>query len=130
MFMLPENRSKHWYGISVFLFFLFLCTLAGSRLLLDISMDFKQWIAFAVISFILASIIGAGGFFGKAAFTIVSFTFAIIGMINVFFISMTRAHEGWSDITSVISFLVISAFGIVVGVIAEVIRKLFKKKTM
>ncbi|GAC91508.1 hypothetical protein KN10_1945 [Anoxybacillus flavithermus NBRC 109594] len=36
-------------------------------------------------------------------------------------------HEGWSDITSIISFLTISSFGVVIGVIAEIIRTLFKK---
>ncbi|KIQ94869.1 hypothetical protein LH47_01049 [Anoxybacillus thermarum] len=128
MIKLPKNHSKQWYGISAFLFFLFLCTLAGSQLLLHISMDFKQLIVFAVISFILASIIGTGGFFGKVAFTTVSFTFSIIGMINVVFISMTRAHQGWSDITSIISFLTISLFGVVTGVIAEIIRAFLKKK--
>ncbi|WP_163150419.1 permease [Anoxybacillus sp. MB8] len=129
MFKLPKSRSKQWYVISIFLFFLFLCTLIVSRLLLNVDMDFKQLVGFAIISFILSSIIGIGGFFGKTTFITISFAFFLIGMSYVLFISVTNLHDGWSDITSIISFLTISLFGVVIGVIAEIIRTLLKKKS-
>ncbi|WP_461201200.1 permease [Anoxybacillus sp. TBDG-1] len=127
MIKLPESRSRQWYGVSAFLFFLYFCTLAASRLLLSIKLDFKQLVSFAIISFILSFIIGIGGFFGKATFVIISSIFSIIGIVYVTFISITRMHDGWSDITSVIVFLTISAFGIIVGMIAEVIRVTLKR---
>ncbi|WP_231563574.1 MULTISPECIES: permease [Anoxybacillus] len=109
------------------MFFLYFCTLAASRLLLSIELDFKQLIGFAIISFILSCIIGIVGFFGKAIWAIISSAFSVIGIIYVLFISITRMHDGWSDLTSIISFLVISAFGIIVGMIAEVIRAALKR---
>ncbi|WP_035020471.1 hypothetical protein [Anoxybacillus flavithermus] len=127
MFKLPESRSKQWYSVGAFLFFLYFCALSASRLLLNIELDFKQLIGFAIISFILSCIIGIVGFFGKATLAIISSAFSIIGIIYVLFISVTNLHEGWSDITSIISFLTISSFGVVIGVIAEIIRTLFKK---
>ncbi|MED0656852.1 permease [Anoxybacillus ayderensis] len=129
MFKLPESRSKQWYVVSIFLFFLFLCMLVVSRLLLNMDMDFKQLVGFAIISLILSCIIGIGGFFGKTTFVIISFAFFIIGMIYMLFISITDLHDGWSDITSIISFLTISLFGVVIGVIAEIIRTFLKKKS-
>ncbi|AXM87719.1 permease [Anoxybacillus ayderensis] len=129
MFKIPRSRSKQWYMVSIFLFFLFLCTLIVSRILLSIQIDLKQFISFAIISFVLSCIIGIGGFFGKTTFITISFAFFLIGMSYVLFISVTDLHDGWSDITSIISFLTISLFGVVIGVIAEIIRTLLKKKS-
>ncbi|MGJ7036136.1 hypothetical protein [Anoxybacillus eryuanensis] len=130
MIKLPESRSRQWYGVSIFLFFLLFCMLIASRLLLNVGLDDKQLVGFGIISFILSCIIGISGFFGKKTFVVVCSSFFTIGIVYVLFISFTRMHDGWSDLTSIISFLVISAFGIVVGIIAEMIRTLFKKKSM
>ncbi|AST07415.1 permease [Anoxybacillus flavithermus] len=128
MFNVPNSRSKQWYRVSTFLFFLFLCLLLASRILLSIKINFEQFISFSIISFILSCIIGVSGFFGKTTFAMIFSSFSIVGVLYTLFISFTRMHDGWSDITSVISFLTISMFGVVVGVIAEVIHTLFKKK--
>lgn len=130
MMKLPESRSRQWYVVAAFLFFFFFCSLIASRLLLSIKLDFKQLVGFGIIPFILSCIVGISGFFGKKTFVVVCSSFSTIGIVYGLFISFTRMHDGWGDLTSIISFLVISAFGIVVGMIAEVIRPLFKKKPM
>ncbi|OOE04313.1 permease [Anoxybacillus kestanbolensis] len=124
---LPNSGSKQWYGVGTFLFFLFFCVLIASRLLLSVELGLKQFIGLGITAFILSCIIGLSGFFGKKTFVIICSSFSTIGFAYALFISFTRMNVGWSDVTSIISFLVISTFGIIVGVIAEIVRTLLKK---
>lgn len=128
MFQLPPKFSSRWSFVIGGVFLLLFIMLLLSRFMLHVAVDAKNVIAFFIVSFLLAVVAGGGGFFGGAIYFIVSFSFYVIAIIYLLFLSWTRANDGWSDLTSIVAFLFLAGLGIVSGVVAQLIRILTKRR--
>ncbi|GGJ61992.1 hypothetical protein GGR02_001109 [Anoxybacillus voinovskiensis] len=128
MFNLPPKFSSRWYWITGGVFLLLFIMLLLSRFMLHVAVDAKNVIAFLIVSFLLAMIAGVGGFFGGTTYFTVSFSFYVIAIMYLLFLSWTRANDGWSDLTSIIAFLFLAGIGMVAGVLAQLVRILIKRQ--
>jgi len=108
--LLPAKKSNKWIY-----WFLSILIINFSALLL------------AILSAMI-SLISSLGYFGIKYFSLVFIIADIIGIIYLFFIVLSNASDGWSDLTSIIGYMTITGFGIIAGTITEVIFRIVKRK--
>ncbi|ANB60571.1 hypothetical protein [Anoxybacteroides amylolyticum] len=125
--LLPKFPFR-WVWLTGGIFLLLFIVLLLSRFMLHMEIDSKNVTAFSLISLLLAIAAGIGGFFGGTTYFSVSLTFYAGGVFYLLYLSWTRANDGWSDLTSIISFLFVAGLGIVFGVVAQLIRILTKRQ--
>lgn len=127
MLTIPLKHSKKWlwtfiiYAISLFAVFIV------TRLFLDTELTGTNLLAFAILAIVSALIPCLGGLLGARVFFIVSVLSSIIAVLYMFFIVISNIAPGWEDLTSVISYLVISVAGTTIALISEIISFLVKK---
>jgi hypothetical protein len=125
---IPPKRSSGWSTVTAGLFVVLLILLTASRLLSGLETDGRSLIGFAILASIAALAAGAGGFLGgKIYFVVVTFSYAM-GILYMLYILLTQASGGWSDITSVISFMTIALIGIISGLVVQIVWSLARKR--
>ena len=116
--LLPIKKSFNWIYVFIIVFISNLLTLSGSLTLQNIAMNPRRIIGFAIITSIVSLIISLG-YFGLRLFSatvIIADCAAIAYMYNII---MTNRSPGWTDLVSIISFIVVIGFGVIVGAIIE-----------
>lgn len=127
MLTIPLKHSKKWlwtftiYAICLFAVFIV------TRLFLNTQLTSTNLFAFAVLALVSAFIPCLGGFLGARVFFIVGALSSIIAVLYMLFIVISNIAPGWEDLTSVISYLVISVAGTTIALISEIIVFLVKK---
>lgn len=107
--------------ISLFLLIL------GVKYVLGQDLVIRNFIAFAVISVLIGTIAGALLFY-KLKIAYYAFTAGILIGFFELFRSFITGKDGWSDLVGILSLFIFTAMGLVIGLIIEGIRFLFKKK--
>lgn len=128
MFKLPEKLSKQWLYIFIALFLLTFTSLFSVGKILDLSIKFENISGFAFLSLIVATILSAGGFLGAKGFFGVALGFNIVGIIYMLYVSVNKTAEGWSDLVSIISYLVTLGLGLFLGIITQSVMFFMSKK--
>jgi hypothetical protein len=127
LFNIPAKGSPRWYGLTAVLFIGLLVIFIISRMILGIDVGVANVTGFAVIAFATAIAAGLGGFMGGRVYFITTIIAYIIGVVYMLYIVVTNAADGWSDLTSVISFMTIAVIGIAAGVLVQFIWYLMHK---
>lgn len=127
MAKLPERYSKKWLISLVALFLLTFISLIIVSQILNISLAFANISGFFLLSLITAVLISLGGYLGARVYFCIAAIFNLIGIIYMLIISIFRTAEGWSDLVSIISLMSAIVFGLVLGIIGQLIALLVKK---
>jgi len=125
--LLPAKKSNKWIYWFLSILIINFSALLLSREIQSIKIDLKNIIGFAILSAMI-SLISSLGYFGIKYFSLVFIIADIIGIIYLFFIVLSNASDGWSDLTSIIGYMTITGFGIIAGTITEVIFRIVKRK--
>lgn len=125
--MLPLKKSFRWIYILIGTFIINISALLLSRVVLNIEINFRNVIGFAIIS-IIVSVIASAGYFGIRKFSLTFIIVDIIGICYLFFTVISGKSTGWADLTSVIGFMVLLVFGVCAGIIAELIFWIVRRK--
>jgi hypothetical protein len=128
MMKLPEKYSKKWLYITILLFFLTFISLYFLGKILNINIGAENISGFALLSFYLAIIISIGGYLGATVYFCTAVIFHILGIIYMIYVSINRTAEGWSDLVSILSFLLTVGIGIFLGLVLQGIRFLISKR--
>jgi hypothetical protein len=121
MLKLPHKFSFQWYWITAMIFAVLLGTLILSRLLLDIGIDLQNSTGFAVIALTAAVAAGVGGFLGGRVYFVITIVSYFIGANYMLYVAAARISDGWSDLTSVVSFMFIAVCGIAAGLMIQLL---------
>jgi len=124
---LPEKKSIKWIYFIISVLIINYSALLLSRVIQSTKIDLKNILGFAILSAII-SLISFSGYWGIKYFTLVFLLSDLAGIVYLFFIVLSKASGGWSDLTSIIGYMVIICFGIIAGITAEVIFRLVKRK--
>ena len=125
--LLPTKKSNKWIYWFLSILIINFSAILLSREIQSIKIDLKNIIGFAILSAMI-SLISSLGYFGIKYFSLVFIIADIIGIIYLFFIVLSNASDGWSDLTSIIGYMTITGFGIIAGTITEVIFRIVKRK--
>ena len=125
--MLPLKKSFRWIYILIGTFIINISALLLSRVVLNIEINFRNVIGFAIIS-IIVSVIASAGYFRIRKFSLTFIIVDIIGICYLFFTVISGKSTGWADLTSVIGFMVLLVFGVCAGIIAELIFWIVRRK--
>lgn len=123
MLKLPNKYSKKWLVVFIALFLLSFVPFIFLSQILNFSI-----VGVGILSFIVALIIGVGGYLGAKAYFFTASVFNIIGIFYMLFIAINKTAEGWSDLVSIISYLFIVGIGIILGVVIQVVLFLVSKR--
>lgn len=124
--LLPLKKSRNWLYVFITIFVINTAAFIINRNLLEIKLDTKTILAFAMVSFFIA-VISSLGYFGIKVFSTIFILSDIIGIGYMFYIILSKINDGWADLTSIISLLVILAIGAFVGAAVQVINWLLNK---
>ncbi len=127
MFKLPAKQSKKWLYILLSLFLMTFISLIIVSQILSINIELENIGGFILLSFFTAITISIGGYIGADVYFVISFVFYILGLIYMFYVSITKTAEGWSDLVSIISFLVTVGLGVFLGIVGQVLRFILLK---
>lgn len=127
MFKLPAKQSKKWLYILLSLFLMTFISLIIVSQILSINIELENIGGFKLLSFFTAITISIGGYIGADVYFVISFVFYILGLIYMFYVSITKTAEGWSDLVSIISFLVTVGLGVFLGIVGQVLRFILLK---
>ena len=127
MFKLPAKQSKKWFYISLSLFLMTFISLIIVSQILSINIELENIGGFILLSFFTAITISIGGYIGADVYFVIAFVFYILGLIYMFYVSITKTAEGWSDLVSIISFLVTVGLGVFLGIVGQVLRFILLK---
>ena len=127
MFKLPAKQSKKWFYISLSLFLMTFISLIIVSQILSINIELENIGGFILLSFFVATTISVGGYIGADVYFVIAFIFYILGLIYMFYVSITKTAEGWSDLVSIISFLVTVELGVFLGIVGQVLRFILLK---
>ncbi|MEI6578854.1 MAG: hypothetical protein WCN92_05255 [Eubacteriales bacterium] len=128
MLKLPEKHSKKWGYLSIALLLFTFVSLIFVCKILNISIGTQNIIGFTLLSIFIATAISIGGYLGATAYLLTSLVFYVLGIIYMFYVSLNKTAEGWSDLVSIISFLTTVGIGVISGLIIQVIWFLVSKK--
>ena len=95
--------------------------------ILSINIELENIGGFILLSFFTAITISIGGYIGADVYFVIAFVFYILGLIYMFYVSITKTAEGWSDLVSIISFLVTVELGVFLGIVGQVLRFILLK---
>lgn len=118
---LPEKHDRRWLIIISAIFILTFATMTIRMLAFESGVTSRSIIGFLLFSIVVAILSGSGGYFGFRIHFILTSIFNIIGLIFMYGISMTRASEGWSDLTGFATYIFLLAAGLLAGSLTEVI---------
>jgi len=127
MFKLPAKQSKKWLYILLSLFLMTFISLIIVSQILSINIELENIGGFILLSFFTAITISIGGYIGADVYFVISFVFYILGLIYMFYVSITKTAEGWSDLVSIISFLVTVGLGVFLGIVGQLLRFILLK---
>lgn len=126
-----KKYSLSWIYVATMFFSIIYSVLLISQILLNINISLNTYISFALTSFVISITCNLGGFLGGKIYYAISSMSILLAIIYNFFIVLSGASEGWTDIVSVIYFVTICTIGIGFGMLAEFIffmLKLINKK--
>lgn len=127
MFKLPAKQSKKWFYISLSLFLMTFISLIIVSQILSINIELENIGGFILLSFFTAITISVGGYIGADVYFVIAFVFYILGLIYMFYVSITKTAEGWSDLVSIISFLITVGLGVLLGIVGQSLRFILLK---
>ena len=127
MFKLPAKQSKKWFYILLSLFLMTFISLIIVSQILSINIELENIGGFILLSFFIATTISVGGYIGADVYFVIAFIFYILGLIYMFYVSITKTAEGWSDLVSIISFLVTVGLGVLLGIVGQLLRFILLK---
>ncbi len=127
MFKLPAKQSKKWFYILLSLFLMTFISLIIVSQILSINIELENIGGFILLSFFIATTISVGGYIGADVYFVIAFVFYILGLIYMFYVSITKTAEGWSDLVSIISFLVTVGLGVLLGIVGQSLRFILLK---
>lgn len=120
MIKLPNKYSIKWIYILIALFILTFVSMLLVITILDLSIGFDNISGFALLSLAVSLSIGLGGLLGAKAYFKTALVFNILGILYMLYIIIFRTAEGWSDLVSIISYLLLLSIGIILGVIVQI----------
>lgn len=127
MFTLPAKQSKKWFYILLSLFLMTFISLIIVSKILSINIELENISGFILLSFFMATTISVGGYIGANVYFIIAFVFYILGLIYMFYVSITKTAEGWSDLVSIISLLVTVGLGVFLGIVGQLLQYILLK---
>jgi hypothetical protein len=128
MKLIPLRTSRNllkiigYYAAAVIALLLLSHAIAGS------GFTARSIFGLATIAIIAALVAGIGFWFNGRLFFIFFSSGLAVGLLYMLFIVVFNTSPGWSDLTSVIGFMVVAVIGMVVGLAAELIRYMLKTK--
>lgn len=124
--MIPVKKSKSWLIVFIIYTIIIFAALIATRILITSDYLVDSIPGLLLLSLCSALLPSIAGYFGKHIFFIIYSLAAIIGIIYAFYVAIGDIAPGWGTLTSIIGYLFILFFGIVVAFIGETIYSLMK----
>ncbi|HWT76316.1 MAG TPA: hypothetical protein VN258_16575 [Mobilitalea sp.] len=124
--MIPVKKSKGWIIIFICYAVIIFAALFITRVLISSEYLSSSIPGMVIISLCSALIPCIGGYFGRQIFFTVYSLAVIIGISYALYIAIGDTAPGWGTLTSIIGYLFIVFFGIVIGFIGETIYSLIR----
>lgn len=131
MINLPKKYSVKWIYILIALFLLTFISMILVNTILALSLGMENLGGFAMLSLAVSVSIGIGGIVGAKVYFKIALIANFLGILYMLSASIFRTAEGWSDLVSIISYLLVLSIGIVLGMIVQLVIILmnhYKKK--
>jgi hypothetical protein len=122
---LPAPRSTSWISIFAATFILNFVALIASRAILEIDTPLRTNIAFLLISGVI-SLTSALGYLGLTPWYAISAVGNIGGLLYLLFLSLTNHSDGWTDLTSIISYLTLTIGAFLLGALVQFAVYIYK----
>ena len=119
--MLPTKRSNKWIIVCIIYTLLILTSFVINRILIQtfsMSIEMLRLLFFSVLVAIPPCL---AGYIGQQLFFYLYSLFTIIGIVYMMYIVYANVAQGWEDLISILSFIMIVLVGFVVSFIAQLI---------
>jgi hypothetical protein len=123
---LPRRRSPSWFGwgmvfaVAFTLLYIAVYAWGYGRELAHLNIP-----GIVLIFTVICQLMALGGFFGFCFYLVISAAGFLLGL--AFFLSMLTPSTGFEDLVGAISFLFFTAVGQGAGVLAELLRWVYRK---
>ena len=104
--------------------------LITTRFMLGSELLVRPILGLLIISMVSGLFPCVSGFFGKRIFFIIYTFCTIAGIFYMFYVVLGNTSPGWSDLTSIIGYISIVAFGGILALITEILSYFIKRKLM
>lgn len=123
---MPAKFSKIWFLFAIIIFILVVGAMAYISWTLDMGIETENLQGYALVGLAMALVLAGGGFFGARIYFVIAFIVNIFGLGYMIYLAMVRTANGWSDLVSFLSYLFLSALGVLLGIIVQLIASIRK----
>jgi hypothetical protein len=131
MFNVFEKKIKNSLYLGIALVIITFFSLIITAHILNTSIEYENIMGFLLLAIITSSVITVGAYFKRNFFFLSTMLFNIAGITYMLYVSINHLASGWSDLVSIISYLMMFAMGMLIGIITELIiyfmSKTYKK---
>jgi hypothetical protein len=126
--MVPNKKSKKWFAVLILYFLVVFVSMILSRIIVGTQITVNVVISMVILSLISAVVPSVAGFMGRHIFYSIFTSINLLALVYLFYIVITDRSPGWSDLTSIISYLMVVAIGFVVAVVIDLIFLIRSRK--
>ena len=123
----PLKNMHSWKWAFAILSLIIFAVLVLSHFILKSELSLIVLGFFALIAVLSSAFVCVGGSLGYKIYYTVSIISLIIGLLYTLYVAIFNASDGFSDITSILIYIILFSVGIVIGSIAQFSRFLYYK---
>lgn len=127
--MLPAQKSFKWINVFFIYAAIVFIGLIISRLILGTIIDIRLIIAFVILSIGSAILPVIAGYLGRQLFFKIYVSSNVVGLLYMITLVMSDRAPEWADLTSIVVYVYLLPVGAVLGLLAEVILYIKKRKS-
>ena len=128
MLKFPRPGSYKWFILgAIFSLFFTLIYASFFALVVGNNLSLLNFPGILLIFFVPLELIALGGFLGYSLYLVLSFLGLCLGLILFLVLLVHTPRGGFEDIDGLLSFFSLTALGLLVGVVSEFLRYLWKK---
>jgi hypothetical protein len=128
MLKIPDKYSGKWRYVLLVIFSAVFISLMSVPAFMKTNIKLDNIVGFAALSAVVSSLIVLGGYLGARIFFYISFFSNMIALVYMIYTAAAKTADGWSDIAGIVSYLLISASGLIFGVVVQTTLYLVKRK--
>jgi hypothetical protein len=128
MLRIPDKYSGKWRYVLLVIFSVSFISLMSVSALMKTNVRLDNIVGFAALSAVVSSLIVLGGYLGARIYFLISFFSNMIASAYMIYTAAAKTADGWSDIAGIVSYMLVSAAGLIFGVAVQTTLYLVKRK--
>lgn len=124
--MIPNKKSKAWIFIFLIYSIIIFAALFITRIILAKVIVVADLSGLFLLSLCSGLIPCIAGYFGRRIFFFIYSIAVLLGIVYAFYVVIGDIAPGWGDLTSIIGYLFIVVFGLVIALLAETASLIMK----